>query len=492
MGYYFISIGGSGAKVMESLTHFCAAGLLPNKDNQEGLYVMAVDPDLGNGNLKRSSAALHSLAAFQDLAIGRETPLFKTRVKISQPFIWSPTEQDKTLDDTMAYQAYRGTPVGDLYEVLYTEEERHTMLNEGFRGRPAMGAAVMAKKAGTSSYEGDAVNDPAWASLIRAVKQDAKNGQKVKIFLAGSVFGGTGAAGMPTIARLLRAMLAEYVADGSVTIGGAFILPYFSFTPTAADRSVGIFASSENFLTNTKAALKYYASQECGYNAMYFIGDDVLSPVDRFSVGAASQQNDAHMVDFYGALAALDFYQSEDATQECAYIAHTEADSFQWADLPDIKMASGESVHIKDRFAQFARFIFSYVHLVKPVLSGLATGKTPDYQYPWFHDFLAGVPIDTAEVRSFEAYAESFATWLQQLEHSESGRRVELINPNAFTATPAGLDPAQLPTLAMDEDSHVTVTTLWHRLCEGNVKDKEYAQGFGRFLRLLYDSCEKA
>ena len=38
---------------------------------------------------------------------------------------------------------------------------------------------------------------------------------------------------------------------------------------------------------------------------MYFIGDSVLSSVQRFSVGAASQMNDAHIVDFYGAMPAV-------------------------------------------------------------------------------------------------------------------------------------------------------------------------------------------
>ena len=40
MGYYFISIGGSGARVLESLTHLCVAGLLPNKEKQGHLYTM--------------------------------------------------------------------------------------------------------------------------------------------------------------------------------------------------------------------------------------------------------------------------------------------------------------------------------------------------------------------------------------------------------------------------------------------------------------------
>lgn len=92
MGYYFISIGGSGAKVMESLTHLCAAGLLPNFEKRERLYVMSVDPDLGNGNLNRSSASLRSFVNCQDFEVGVETSLFKTPVELASPFTWSPIE----------------------------------------------------------------------------------------------------------------------------------------------------------------------------------------------------------------------------------------------------------------------------------------------------------------------------------------------------------------------------------------------------------------
>ena len=55
MSYYFIAIGGSGAKVLESLTHLSAAGAFPD---EESLYVMNIDPDVGNGNLARSTKSL--------------------------------------------------------------------------------------------------------------------------------------------------------------------------------------------------------------------------------------------------------------------------------------------------------------------------------------------------------------------------------------------------------------------------------------------------
>ena len=249
-----------------------------------------------------------------------------------------------------------------------------------------------------------------------------------------------------------------------------------------------------HFLTNTKAALKYYAMKDSGYDAMYFIGDNQLTAVEKFSIGAASQNNGAHMVDFYGAMAALDFYSERtDSGQQCSYISHADNATFKWSDLPEIKMENGQTAHVSELLGQFARFIFAYVHLVKPVLADLASGKLKDYQYPWFRDFLAGISIDTIEVRKFEEYAESFALWLDQLEHHSQNRRVDFINPNVFGSNPARLEnPLQFDHLEMPDDNKVTINELWHRLCEGKLQDEEYAQGFGRFLRLLYDSCAKA
>ncbi|MBR3457350.1 MAG: hypothetical protein IKH16_04250, partial [Selenomonadaceae bacterium] len=486
MGYYFISIGGSGAKVMESLTHLCAAGLLPNKEKQQKLYVMAIDPDIGNGNLKHSSAALNCFAQFQDVPVGMDTPLFKTEVELAKPFIWNPAEHDKKLDDILSYQIYKGSPIGNLYEVLYTQEERNTFLNEGFRGRPSIGAAVLAKKVQLGDgTDGLHVDTAPWDKFSRLVHQDAKNGQTAKIFLAGSVFGGTGAAGMPTIAHLLRRTFGNYYDEGKVMIGGALILPYFAFTPSLSDQeSYGIFASSENFLTNTKAALKYYALKDKDYHSLYFIGDDILSPVTNFSIGASTQNNDAHVVDLYGAMAAIDFYGSTpENRKEYSYLAHAKENTFHWTDFPDILMDDQTQVSFKNRFIQFTRFIFSYVHLVKPVLGDLASGKIPSYKYPWFLDYLADLNISDAAVRNFHEYTETFTRWLQQIETSENHRAVELIRKSSFDANPASIVPDQFSSCAYDENSEVTIHELWYRFSERTCADMENTKGFGRFLR---------
>ena len=497
MGYYFIGIGGSGAKVMESLTHLAAAGILPNVPRQERLYVMSVDPDVGNGNLKRSSAALNNLSVFQELGFGADTSLFKTEVMLAHPFPWSPTEHDKKLDDILTYQSLSGTPIGNLYETLYTRAERNTFLNEGFRGRPSIGAAVLARKAALFETQGweDHAEAP-WDKFARLVKQDAKNGQVAHIFLAGSVFGGTGAAGMPTIAKLLRREFASYGESGTVAIGGALILPFFGFTPQQENGDGQIYASSENFLTNTKAALKYYAAkyrQDKVFDAMYFIGDSVLSSVQRFSVGAASQMNDAHIVDFYGAMAAVHFFSSSvDHMLECSYIAHENADSFEWTDFPDILGADGKEIRFKERFAQFVRFVFGYAHFVKPVLARLASGEEKTYKYPWYVDYLDGVDVDTPEVKNFDEYVESFVRWLAQLESGSNNRKVDFVRTDAFRADPAEVDPVRFPQCICGSQSELSMHELWTRLAEHAATDQEAgAQGFGRFLRALYDCCKE-
>ncbi len=462
MSYYFVSIGGTGAKVMESLTHLCIAGLLPS---DERVYIAAIDPDVGNGNLERTSTALNNFAEFQNFSVGNDTPLFKNKISIVRPFPWNPTGHDKTLDDLTEFHHHRGTPVGKLYEVLYTRRERSTTLNEGFRGHPSIGAAVLAK-----NFD-DRTNT---TTLTAQIEKTIGEGDSVKIFLAGSVFGGTGAAGLPTVARLLRNNLVDYA--GRISIGGVLILPYFSFTPT--DVKDELFARSENFLPNTKAALKYYAERENLFDATYFIGDSVMTPVGEFSVGSANQRNEAHVVELYAALAAVDFFARPiNAPKIFKYICHHERDKFSWSDFP----ASSE------RFVQFARFIFAYVHLVKPVLADLVSGNERAYKYPWFVDLLDGVKVTEPDVVNFNFYVEAFAAWLKQIE-TLNGREIFLIDSSMFETNPARLVDKKLFATLDGLNSALTLHEVWYRLTEPFKLDTT-VRGFGRFLRRLYDCC---
>ena len=502
MGYYFISVGGSGTRVLESLSHLCVAGLLPNEERKEHLYVMSIDPDTGNGNLTRTNALLNCLNEFQNVQVGKGTPLFKTPLKLTGDFNWNPTKLDTNLDKVISYQNYSGKPVGKLYESLYTRRERETKLNEGFRGRPSIGAAVMGMKA-TADVES------AFHNLIETVESDVKTNGSAQIFLAGSVFGGTGAAGLPTITRILRESdkLKKYCKEDKVRIGGALLLPYFSFSPTKQQKKEsGLFASSDNFLTNTKAALRYYSDTGgSGYDSMYFIGDETMMPMPIFSVGSTSQRNDVHIVDFFAAMAALHFYSGKKG-KHCYYISRSQDKEFQWQDLPDVEMHDGTKVPMRKRFVQFVRFIFAYLHIVKPVLVDLANNKEQAYKYPWYKNYWEKNKLDVnmPEVSNFEQYSEYFVAWLDQMEHSAVARYVELIDPKSFGIedNQAKIEPTLFPKLDYSSGK-VSIDTVREYLAKGessgilgrlgvsgHKKIEGTDQGFGLFLRRLYDSCK--
>ena len=96
-----------------------------------------------------------------------------------------------------------------------------------------------------------------WA--VAADAQRYSNGCRQRgtalIHLFGSVFGGTGASGVPTLGQLLKNWLKSQSLS-SVQVQASLLLPYFDFEGVADD-DTGVHAESRNFQLNTDAALQY-------------------------------------------------------------------------------------------------------------------------------------------------------------------------------------------------------------------------------------------
>src|SRR6267142_3511511 len=192
MSYYVIGIGGTGAKCVEAFIHLCAAGLMP--DNKS-FFSLFVDPDGSNGSLKRAGQLLQNYHDCKQLNLG-STDLFKSGVRIARPDIWSPLQNKPSrLDEFFNYNTLPQA-AANLFDVLYSPKEKQTSLEYGFRGHPSIGAAVMAAAVKLGSEE-------PWATLRDQISLDVRAGQGAKVILFGSIFGGTGASGVPTIGRLV-------------------------------------------------------------------------------------------------------------------------------------------------------------------------------------------------------------------------------------------------------------------------------------------------
>ena len=489
MGYYAIGIGGTGAKCLESVIHLAAAGMMPDGDK---LYILFVDPDNANGSLERAVETLDHYKTFSNNPQLEQPCLLQTEIISASNPIFAPFDiGDGTKPRLSVHFNFAGLKMGNhnaahLFEVLYSEKERETELDKGFRGHPSIGASVMAQ-----TVLGNA--EP-WKTFRGLVNADSNP----KIFLAGSIFGGTGASGFPTIAKLIKNELKTVKVK--TQIGGALLLPYFTFT---ADADEELKAKAEHFLMNTQAALKYYHlwNKDLIYDAIYLFGDDSQIEVEN-ALGGKTQRNAQHFIELYAALAAIDFFGRDFGPDGNAQYFRIDRSSkqLQWTDLPDDD--NGKTV--RSRIGQMARFAFAYLSIYQPMLEDIRKKNRPGYNAPWYIDFFdrnPKIPLNDDTKTSLEAvqhYCQDFLFWLANIQNSVGDAR--LVKHDAYTQKTDGnrlkfIEPfgnfdlkkfGNLISPDTSESLH-SVNRLWENMCLA--KGKGDGTGIGKFLSTLYQNC---
>ena len=484
MGYYAIGIGGTGAKCLESLIHIAAAGMMP--DNND-LYILFVDPDKANGSLERAKTTFEHYKVFNENDQLAQPHILQTNIDSAKPYIFSPFDnQDDDKRKLSSVFKYADLKLGnanaaDLFEVLYSERERETGLNEGFRGHPSIGASIMAQ---TVLGAGEP-----WKTFRAKVAKDTN----AKVFIIGSIFGGTGASGFPTIAKLIKN---EF--EGTTVkpvIGGALVLPYFSFIDDGdnkneddGDNKNELKAKAEHFLMNTQAALKYYHlynNQELVYNAIYLLGNDVQIEEENFSLGGNSQRNSQHFIELYASLAAIHFFENATADGGAKYLRLNRSNNpHQWSDLPD--GASGTKILSKLR--QLTNFSFAYLSIYKPMLDDIFEKTHSGFHTPWYIDFFKRNRISLKDVsvknslNNVKDYCEDFLVWLANVQNSKKD--------NPFNAVDS-FDPTKCGNLISSDGlkplNPAAQNKIWEKMCGANgIGEGTY---IGKFLSTLYQNC---
>ena len=485
MNYYAIGIGGTGAKCIEALTHLCAVGMMP--DGPGELYTLFVDADTANGNLERTRVTLNQYIACQTALDLGGIKFLKTPILHMNPDVWSPVAVDgssrRSLEDIFGYSVLDGKykAFADLFDVLYSPEEKRTTLEKGFRGHPSIGAAVMANAMNLGEEE-------PWKTFRNRIKIDLGKSQKIKIFIFGSIFGGTGAAGFPTIARLIRDELAKFTSSqsGLVKIGGALVLPYFSFV--ASDDARELRANSEDFLLNSQAALKYYYLQQAKdqiFDAIYFVGDENMNPAKNFSIGANTQQNDPHFIEIYAALAAIDFFKNE--VRDYRMVARHQAEAIGWDDLP--------GYNIRQKFRQFTRFAVAYIAIYQPMVKSLYAKKI-NIRAPWFVNlFEKNHSITKKDIEEhldrIEDYCQCYLEWITRVHTfaAKSSPVIQLINWGNIENIQIKPEKNYFFNIMADEpDNPRDLDNVWAKICRIKMNDSK-AAGLGKFINALYTVC---
>lgn len=436
---YYIGIGGTGARVAEALVHLCAAGLGPDE-----LFLMLIDPDAGNGNLSRTTELI---SRYQDIqkqigTRGADVELFRTKIVTPDPVVWTIfDQQNQTLAGFISLSSLEASvkPLRHFVELLFTEGDLDEKLNEGFRGRPAIGAVVMAQPN---------TEIPPWSRFWEEIGKTTR-ADEAKVFVVGSIFGGTGAAGIPTLGSgpVIRdkAALDSERQKSKIYLGSCLVLPYFTFDQNVpAEEKPRLFVKPADFPLATSAALYYYLTKELAYDEMYLIGDSGAEVVGQFGAGASGQKNRAHYVELGAALSAFDFYNHggpSTSREKQYFISARSGESIGWDALPSARvthLVGDVQATVRYRLTSAAMFFYSVATYGRETLAAMESRG--NVSPPWFTDHFAVKKAHDARldprnasqremIGRLEVFGERFLLWLRDIN---ADRTVSLLRMGAL------------------------------------------------------------
>jgi hypothetical protein len=449
---FLIGVGGTGAKCVEAFTYLAAAGI-----GSAPTWVGLLDQDTSNGNTARTQKLLTDYVALRArlrapgvMDLGGRCPLFGSALEAPRGgWTWAPQGRSgATLAGAAGYDGLP-RPQQALMEALFTAEERAQPLDEGFRQRPALGAAMTLTSITADSQ--------LWRDLLEAL-QASGHGVPVRVFLVASIFGGTGAAGLPTIARLLRSEIDRRDLADRVKLGAALLLPYFAFPLPPLD-GVGIRPDSSAFMAQARGALEFYAAlfrDRAVFDRLYVLGNDPLIQMREYADGGPTQANPPLFPELVAALAAVDFLHTRpEVAGETVMAATAPAATLGWGDLP--YTGDGGPATLRRTLGGAVRFAMVWRAIYANALRG--KGWRRCRHEAWFRrvfdDAAAAPPAsDTVQagLEGTQAFFDGMLRWLVGLSRMGAGEGRGLALLDAQRVAPGD---AAIPELAAAIDARV-------------------------------------
>lgn len=399
---YVFAIGGTGSRVLRSLTMLLASGVR----TQNTIVPLIIDPDQANADLTRTASLLDRYARIHNALTFNSTEdneFFGTEIQKDVDHYRMKIDNGggKTfgsyLDDN-APAGGRSKGEEALIHMLFSNANLEANMTVGFKGNPNMGSVVLNQMEKSKEF----------GEFAKKFEQGDK------IFIVSSIFGGTGASGFPSLFKTIR----NWTGDNqevlkNAVVGAISVLPYFDLKKNP-DSAI----DSGTFYSKTRAALEYYnrsMTNQGGVDHMYYIGDSSKQLYEN-SEGGATQRNKAHIVELIAALAILNFdKKSSDRNGE----SHT----YEYGLENDIN--SGNSVTLPDLAEQ------TYKEIAAPLTQmmlaarlwqntdsvlGLKGSKVLGVQ-PWSKDNkLDSQFFNSNFAQDVEQTLHDFTDWLQEME----------------------------------------------------------------------------
>lgn len=410
---YVFGIGGTGSRVIKSLTMLLASGV--KLEGISSVVPIIIDPDASNGDVVRTIDILKLYHSIRE-RISDPSQFFGTSLQtlsqISGDYNFSPDQFKFEVDGTenKKFKEFIGESSLDdanrsLVQLLFSEENLDAEMEVGFKGNPNIGSVVL--------------NQMVQSEQFRTFAQSFTDNDK--IFIVSSIFGGTGAAGFPLLIKNLRSG-ASVIPNGSIIrdsqIGAVTVLPYFNVQENEESA-----INSDTFLEKAKCAMGYYDRtiiDNKSLNALYYIGDTPIASYKN-SEGSDEQKNDAHFIELASALSIVDFCRNSGSY-------HTVNGA---SENPTEFKEYGVNIESTQTSMSFSGLDKESLHLLQPTLSSfmmmnlylnLGLEKSLSKGSVWCTDnatktdkkFFESV-VYQKEIKAFFDY---FETWLEELDRN--------------------------------------------------------------------------
>lgn len=493
---FVIGVGGTGMRCLESFVHLCAIGMFDGKE----IDILMLDTDANNGNLSRTKDLISSYNKIKSTTAddgGAPTKNTFFSAKLNS-HLFHTDYYGQGRSNYVGLSGLNGGKLEDeenkMLSNLFLDEDTVQKFNleHGYRAQTHLGSHLMYHgivEAAIKLAKNEDISDPErelddFLNKLREAQQNAK------VFVFGSVFGGTGASSIPILPSALqkaiqiRAKGAEFNLQ-KVKFGSTLLTQYFQFKPASDQQKKkgddnAVIAASEFFPINSQAALQFYQSDptvQSIYNRFYHIGWPLNSKsVDNDSstdveTGGSTQKNDCHLVDLFCACAALDFFQDDSIieNEKSQYVFRTaqlENGAFNFRALDLV----GEK---NDRDKLFVKKMGAFLSLAHMVLSTneAAFAQGSSVGFGWFVQHLKQKfkvdtydSLDVKDLTEMDNYMKKFAYeflngnvfssgWIYQVRNSLIPGKFIFSN-SAFSKSKDELKKIDVGALFEDKNYH--------------------------------------
>lgn len=330
---YLFCVGGSGLRILRSFIMLLSAGY---KIPGYRIKPVIVDPHLSSKDLNITSDLLSKYRNIQEGGTYPDGCFFCTPVDFDDRLLnllsLSEVTRDKSFGDFIGYSKM-GEEEQGIIDVLYSSNNISKKMNVGFKGNPNVGCVVFQ----------DFVKGSDWINQnLGSLKPEDK------IILVGSLFGGTGASGLPSIARDIHSKTGD-----SSKLALIALTPYFQLdSPSSNNPDNDI--DSNTFDMKSFAALNFY-KKNCDYvDTFYILGDNTVG--EKYNYDEENQGNKAHFIELVAATAIKDFAENSPDSKSKWKMFYSDLDSHMT--FRQCKDSLKEEIKCLAKFYILGKFLF--------------------------------------------------------------------------------------------------------------------------------------